>query len=161
MDGTHIPVFRIFRSMAMVLALAASIVVSAQTPQPSPAAPADVRAVGVSMLHLNVVNLDQSLAFYHDVLGMELIAPATPARPNTGLVNEPGALIRTVQLCTPNKAFQMELVEWSGIALKPVQPRIQDPARSCSASTCATWTRSSRARRSSVCACCRGTVSRI
>jgi catechol 2,3-dioxygenase-like lactoylglutathione lyase family enzyme len=92
-------------------------------PAPTPAGPG---AIGVSILHLNVANLDQSLAFYRDVLGFEVTtAPAAP-RPNPGLVSEPGALIRTTVIKQPGGPFSMELVEWTGTALKPQQPRIYD-----------------------------------
>jgi catechol 2,3-dioxygenase-like lactoylglutathione lyase family enzyme len=84
------------------------------------------RAVDVSILHLNVLNLDQSLLLYRDLLGMEVIKQSGNPAP-TGLVNEPGALMRTVVLEVPGGSFQMELVEFSGIALQPQQPRIQDP----------------------------------
>lgn len=85
------------------------------------------RSVAVGMLHLNVTSLDQSLALFRDVLGMELIAPLAPARAGTGLVTEPGAMLRTVQLRQPGGPFQLELVEWTGTPLRPNTPRIQDP----------------------------------
>jgi catechol 2,3-dioxygenase-like lactoylglutathione lyase family enzyme len=79
------------------------------------------------MLHLNVTNVDQSLAFYKDVLGMELIAPVAAPRAGTGLVSDPGAMLKTAQLRVPGGTFEMEVVEWTGTALRPQQPRIQDP----------------------------------
>lgn len=96
---------------------------TASGPAPRPAGPG---AVGVSILHLNVANLDKSLAFYRDLLGMDVTNPPVAPRANPGLVNEPGALIRTVILKQPGGPFSLELVEWTGVALKPVQPRIQD-----------------------------------
>lgn len=89
--------------------------------------PAGPRAVGVNILHLNVTNLDTSLALYRDVLGMEVTTPPREPRANPGLVNEPGAVMRTVILKVPGGPFSMELVEFSGTPLRPVQPRIQDP----------------------------------
>jgi catechol 2,3-dioxygenase-like lactoylglutathione lyase family enzyme len=92
-------------------------------PAPKPTGPG---AIGVGILHVNVANLDQSLAFYRDVLGFELANPPAAPRPNTGLVSEPGALLRTAIVKQPNGPFSMELVEWSGVPLKPQQPRIYD-----------------------------------
>ncbi len=97
---------------------------AAQTgPAPKPAGPG---AVAVGILHLNVSNLDQSLAFYRDVLGFEVTNPPVAPRANPGLVNEPGALIRTTIIKQPNGPFSMELVEWTGVPLKPQQLRIYD-----------------------------------
>jgi len=113
---------RMTRSKAF-LATAAFVAMTAL----AASAQAAPKSVGVSMLHLNVTSLQQSLAFYRDVLGMEPIAPVAAPRANTGLVNEPGAMLQTAQLRVPGGTFQMELVEWTGTPLKPVQPRIQDP----------------------------------
>lgn len=85
------------------------------------------RAVGVSILHLNISNLDQSLALYRDVLGMQLKSPLNPARAAPNLLSEPGAMLRTAILNVPGGTFEFELVEWSGIPVKPQQARIQDP----------------------------------
>jgi catechol 2,3-dioxygenase-like lactoylglutathione lyase family enzyme len=103
-----------------VFSAAAALVAALATPAPA-------KSVSVSMLHLNVTNLQQSLALYRDVLGMELIAPVAAPRAGTGLLSEPGAMLQTAQLRVPGGSFQMELVEWTGTPLKPVQPRIQDP----------------------------------
>ena len=126
--NSHInrPLVRMLQSACMVMAALAAQSTAAYA-QAAPPAAAGPHSVGVSMLHVNVTNLDSSLALYRDVLGMELIAPMTPARPNPGLVSEAGAMMRTVQLRQPGGPFQIELVEWSGVALRPVQPRIQDP----------------------------------
>ena len=110
------------RSLVVVAALVVlSTFAYAQAPAPGP------RAVGVSILHLNVTNLDKSMALYRDVLGMEVTTPPREPRANPGLVSEAGAVMRTVILKQPGGPFSMELVEFSGVALRPVQPRIQDP----------------------------------
>lgn len=85
------------------------------------------RSVGAGMLHLNVASLDQSLAFYRDVLGLEMRNPPTAPRAAAALVAEPGALLKTVVLRQPGGPFQMELVEWVGTPLRPQQQRIHDP----------------------------------
>ncbi|MGB7220791.1 MAG: VOC family protein [Vicinamibacterales bacterium] len=111
----------------IVLATLAIISAAPQSRAQAPPPAAASRAVGVSMLHLNVTNLDRSLTLYKDVLGMELIEPVAPPRAGGGLVSEPGAMLQTAQLRVPGGAFEMELVEWSGIPLRAVEPRIQDP----------------------------------
>jgi catechol 2,3-dioxygenase-like lactoylglutathione lyase family enzyme len=85
------------------------------------------RSVGAGMLHLNVASIDQSLAFYRDVLGLEMRNPPAAPRAATALVSEPGALLKTVVLRQSGGPFQMELVEWVGTPLRPQQQRIQDP----------------------------------
>jgi catechol 2,3-dioxygenase-like lactoylglutathione lyase family enzyme len=85
------------------------------------------RSVGAGMLHLNVASIDQSLAFYRDVLGLEMRNPPAAPRAAAALVSEPGALLKTVVLRQPGGPFQMELVEWVGTPLRPQQQRIQDP----------------------------------
>ena len=80
----------------------------------------------VSILHVNVENMDRTLAFYRDVLGMEVLRDSGGPSP-TPIVPEEGAMMHTVVLETPGGGFSMEFVEVSGIELRPQQPRIQDP----------------------------------
>jgi len=94
--------------------------------QTAPAA-AGPRAIGATFLHLNVANLDRSLAFYRDVVGLEVATPPAEPRAGGALVDEPGARLRTTVLRTAGGSFRLELVEWSGTPLKPQQARIQDP----------------------------------
>lgn len=105
----------------------------AQAPQgaaPAPASPTVTtgpRTISAGMLHVNVASISQSLAFYRDVLGMEMLqAPKMPSANGT-LTIVPGAMIQTTQVRVPGGAFQMEMVEWSGAPLKPQQLHIQDP----------------------------------
>jgi catechol 2,3-dioxygenase-like lactoylglutathione lyase family enzyme len=81
---------------------------------------------GTAMLHLNVSDLDQSLAFYRDVLGMEVFHSTQPSD-GKALSGVEGSKLRTAQLKVPQGDFQMELVEWSGTPLKPQHLHIQDP----------------------------------
>jgi catechol 2,3-dioxygenase-like lactoylglutathione lyase family enzyme len=98
---------------------------SAQAAAPSPVTTI-ARSVGAGMLHLNVGSVEQSLAFYRDVLGLEMRNPPTAPRAAGALVSEPGALLKTVVLRVPEGAFQLELVEWTGTPLRPQQMRVQD-----------------------------------
>ncbi len=86
--------------------------------------------VGVgTFLHI-VSDLDQSLAFYHDKLGLELRGPAgehkftdNPAVAN--LYGVPGKQFRAAVLKIPGSAMGIELVQW-GEARKPNPKRISD-----------------------------------
>src|SRR5262245_9026200 len=107
-------------AISFTAAIFAAAVVAASAQSGSSATPAGPRAVGVSMLHLNVTSLQQSLALYRDVLGMELIAPVAAPRAGNGLLSDLGAMLQTAQLRVPGGMFQMEIVEWTGTPLKPV-----------------------------------------
>jgi catechol 2,3-dioxygenase-like lactoylglutathione lyase family enzyme len=87
--------------------------------------------VGVGpFLHI-VSDLDQSLAFYHDELGLELTGPPVehkftdnPAVAN--LYGVPGKQFRAAVLKIPGSAMGIELVQW-GDARKPEHKSIADP----------------------------------
>ena len=119
------------RRMAMVFVVAIAAASTALAQAPAAAAPAGPApsVVGVNVLHLNVTNLQKSLAFYRDVLGMEPTAPIAPPRAGGALVTEPGAMLQTVILKVPGGSFSMEIIEWTGTPLRAQQPRIQDPGQ--------------------------------
>ena len=87
--------------------------------------------VGVGpFLHI-VSDLDQSLAFYHDTLGLELSGPAgehkftdNPAVAN--LYDVPGKQFRAAILKIPGSAMGIELVQW-GEARTPTHHGVADP----------------------------------
>jgi catechol 2,3-dioxygenase-like lactoylglutathione lyase family enzyme len=91
----------------------------------------DGSVVGVGpFLHI-VSDLDQSLAFYHDTLGLELSGPAgehkftdNPAVAN--LYGVPGKQFRAAVLKIPGSAMGIELVQW-GEARKPEHRRAAGP----------------------------------
>jgi catechol 2,3-dioxygenase-like lactoylglutathione lyase family enzyme len=97
------------------------------------AAAAGVQAqevTGVGNFSHIVANLDRSLAFYHDVLGLELVAPARPFDPNPTIMKLGdiiGAQSRMVQLRVPGSAVGVEIIEYKDIERKPAHPRFQDP----------------------------------
>jgi len=104
-----------------VLALLGAAMLSAQTDSP---------VVGIGpFLHI-VSDLDRSLAFYHDELGLELTGPPgehkftdNPAVAN--LYGVPGKQFRAAVLKIPGSAMGIELVQW-GEARTPTM-RMVDP----------------------------------
>jgi catechol 2,3-dioxygenase-like lactoylglutathione lyase family enzyme len=99
----------------------------------------DVVGVG-NFIHV-VANLDKSLEFYHDVLGMDLQrapgaqAPSGP-RPFLSapevprLYNAVGAQYRVLSAVVPESPMRAELVEFKEVDRKAVRPRVQDPGAS-------------------------------
>jgi catechol 2,3-dioxygenase-like lactoylglutathione lyase family enzyme len=111
-----------FAARLMVVLLGSVILVCGQTESP---------VIGVGpFLHI-VSDLDQSLAFYHGALGLELTGPPgehkftdNPAVAN--LYGVPGRQFRAAVLKIPGSAMGIELVQW-GEARKPDHKSIPDP----------------------------------
>lgn len=85
--------------------------------------------IGVGNFSHIVQDLDKSLAFYRDALGLE---PANnmgwgnmPAIMQLG--DTPGAQSRMAALRVPGSQLGVELIEYKDIDRKPQQPRFQDP----------------------------------
>lgn len=97
---------------------------SAQTP----AEPGVVVGVG-GFSHI-VENVDRSIAFYRDVLGLEL---PNPPRPFAGVPwimamgNTPGAQSRPARLRIPGSTLEVELIDYKDIDRHAAHPRFQDP----------------------------------
>ena len=92
-------------------------------------APAEMVVAGirnVSILHFNVADMDRSLAWFQGVLGMATVSDNGGPSP-TQIVAEEGAMMHTVVLEAPGGGFSMELVEVSGVELRPQESSIQDP----------------------------------
>jgi catechol 2,3-dioxygenase-like lactoylglutathione lyase family enzyme len=112
------------RVLRIQLGILLTAIASAQTQAP----PGEVIGVG-NFSHITA-NLDKSLEFYRDVLGLD---PAAPARPFDGnpaiakLGDTPGAQSRFVQLRVPGSAMGVEIIEYKDIDRKPAHPRFQDP----------------------------------
>jgi len=92
------------------------------------AVPPDAPVVGM-LNYIHATNhLETTLAFYHDVFGLDapeprpLLSPGVPA-----LTNSPGVKLRLATLHFPNTAFGFELTEFSGVDRKPGQARHTDP----------------------------------
>lgn len=80
-----------------------------------------------------VSDLDQSLHFYRDVLGLRLINGPTPAMTDARwnrVMNTPGAAYRTARLAIPNELFGIELVEFRNDQSKPTTHSHDDPGTS-------------------------------
>ena len=80
-----------------------------------------------------VANLDKSLEFYRDVLGLDVVTPPRPFDGNPAIMklgDTPGAQSRMTQLKAPGApagAVGVEIIEYKDIDRKPAHPRFQDP----------------------------------
>jgi catechol 2,3-dioxygenase-like lactoylglutathione lyase family enzyme len=86
--------------------------------------------VGVGNFSHIVSNLDRSLAFYRDALGMETDGAVRPFQGDPAILkmgNTPGAQSRYVPLKAQGAALGVELIEYKDIDRKPAQPRFYDP----------------------------------
>ena len=93
------------------------------------AAPAGEVTGSGNFTHI-VANLDKSVEFYRDVLGMELPAGAQPfgVKPEImQLGNTLGAQNRIAVMRVPGSTLGVELIEYKDIDRKPARPRFQDP----------------------------------
>jgi catechol 2,3-dioxygenase-like lactoylglutathione lyase family enzyme len=110
--------------MRFLLAILLAGVASAQTGT----APSDGPVVGM-LNYIHATNdLDRTLAFYHDVFGLDAPAPRPLNSPGVpALTNSPGVKLRLTTLHFPNTVFGFELTEFSGVDRKPGQARHTDP----------------------------------
>jgi catechol 2,3-dioxygenase-like lactoylglutathione lyase family enzyme len=111
--------------LAVALASGAASL-GAQEPR-APAPPGDVIGVG-NFAHI-VANVDESLKFYHDVLGLEVgvtqgFAP-NPAIEKLG--HTEGGQSRIAVVKVPGIALGIELIEYMGLERAPQRPRFFDP----------------------------------
>ncbi len=94
--------------------------------------PSDAPVVGPVVGMLNYIhatnNLEQTLAFYHEVFGLDGPAPRPLTSPGIpALTNSPGVKLRLSTIHFPNTVFGFELTEFSNIDRKPGQARHTDP----------------------------------
>jgi catechol 2,3-dioxygenase-like lactoylglutathione lyase family enzyme len=84
-------------------------------------------AVG-SRNYIHVVSsLDKTLAFYHNVFGLDGQTQQPPNRDFPALTNSPGARLRLAVLDLPNTSFGFELIEFSGVKRTPGRLGVSDP----------------------------------
>jgi catechol 2,3-dioxygenase-like lactoylglutathione lyase family enzyme len=117
---------RLRRFAAIAVALLVATPLSAQAPQP-PAPAGDIVGVG-NFAHI-VGDLDRSLGFYRDVLGLE-VGNTIPFGPNDAVAkfgHTEGGQSRVAVLRVPGLAMGIELIEYKNIDRKPQAPRFFDP----------------------------------
>ena len=86
---------------------------------------AHAQVVGVGNFIHNVADLDKSIAFYRDVLGLQLQRPASTfsGPPEVlNLYNAVGGEFRVGTLVIPGTPMRIELAEFRGVDRKPVRP---------------------------------------
>jgi len=116
-------VFTLALSICFAAALAPA---GAQQAQPAPAG--DVVGVG-NFAHI-VADLDNSLAFYRDVLGLEVSVQPTPWAPTEAIMKmgaTEGGQSRIAVLKVPGLAMGIELIEYKDIKREPQHPHFKDP----------------------------------
>jgi catechol 2,3-dioxygenase-like lactoylglutathione lyase family enzyme len=120
-----------FATFALTIFAAGALAPAAaqQAPQPAPAG--DVVGVG-NFAHI-VSNLENSLAFYHDVLGLEVQVPPTQyakSEMNDAIMKmgaTEGGQSRIAVVKVPGIALGIELIEYKDIARTPQNPHFKDP----------------------------------
>lgn len=116
---------------ALLGVVAGSTSAQAAEPAPPPATPGVVIG-GHNFIH-SVADLDRTLAFYREVFKLEADKP--PGKPAAiaaiqALTDSSGAAFRATALKIPGAGFELELTEFSGVALHPAHPKVQDPGAS-------------------------------
>jgi catechol 2,3-dioxygenase-like lactoylglutathione lyase family enzyme len=79
-----------------------------------------------------VGNLDRSIEFYHDALGLEMTGAPGPRAFSanavvSSLYNAPGAQSRVASFKIPDSAMAVEIVEFQGLNATPSRSRFFDP----------------------------------
>ena len=116
--------YRLLVTPSIVAALLSLSSASAQ----APAEPGIVVGVG-GFSHI-VENVERSVAFYRDVLGLELPNPPRPFASVPWIIamgNTPGAQSRPAILRIPGSKLGVELIDYKDIDRHAVHPRFQDP----------------------------------
>jgi predicted enzyme related to lactoylglutathione lyase len=106
--------------------LSATLAFGQAAPAPNPQS----YITGVGNFSHIVADLDKSLAFYRDVIGLQPGAPPRPFDGNVAIMklgNTPNAQSRFVALRVPGSAIGVELIEYKDIERTPARPRFQDP----------------------------------
>jgi catechol 2,3-dioxygenase-like lactoylglutathione lyase family enzyme len=113
----------------VILGLSGATGLFAQTPVP--ASP----VVGVGTFIHVVANLDKTMQFYGDRLGLERTGAPGPRAFSAnavveGLYDAKGSQSRVAAFKIPGSPLGLEFVEFRGVAQTPVRPRIQDAGAS-------------------------------
>jgi catechol 2,3-dioxygenase-like lactoylglutathione lyase family enzyme len=121
------------KTVAMFSMLAAGVMFAQTGTQESPSAATGVRAI----IH-SVADLDKTVSFYRDGLGLEMAGPggkpaSTLAAPRaldeslSKFTATHGAKFRNATFKIPGAKFDLELTEFTDTPRKNVQPHMQDP----------------------------------
>lgn len=111
--------------VVLISSLTLFAVLLAQTGS-APAA-SDAPVVGI-LNYIHAVNdLETTLAFYHDVFGLDGKPQAFPNPGVPALTNSPGVSLRLAVLRLPNAGFGFELTQFSGVDRHPGRPKHTDP----------------------------------
>jgi catechol 2,3-dioxygenase-like lactoylglutathione lyase family enzyme len=113
--------------IALSLAVGAPLALHAQSQSTQPAPAGDVVGVG-NFAHI-VADLDRSIGFYRDVLGLA-VTNTIPFAPNEAVAkfgHTEGGQSRVAVLKVPGLAMGVELIEYKGVERKPQSPRFYDP----------------------------------
>ncbi len=98
-------------------------------PPPKSSAPADSNILG-GRIGVTIRDTDQTMKFYHDVLGFET-KPAAPAfatdKTIATLIDAPGAQWRISSGKVPGSAVGFEFLEFKDVKRKPFDLRVPDP----------------------------------
>ncbi len=108
----------------LILGLASAGIAVAQQAAPA----GEITGMG-NFSHI-VANLDESVQFYHDVLGLDIDRPPAAFAPNPAIMklgNTIGAQSRIAVMKIPGAGFGVELIEYKDIDRVPAHPRFQDP----------------------------------
>jgi len=85
---------------------------------------------GVGNFGHTVANLEKSVQFYHDVLGLELARPPAAFAINLAIsrmTDTVGGQSRIAVLKVPGSTWGIELIDYKDLDRQPAHPRFQDP----------------------------------
>src|SRR5665213_1878399 len=112
------------RLSCLILALASAGIAVAQQTAPTG------EVIGMGNFSHIVTSLEKSVAFYHDVLGLDIGTAPAAFSPNPAIMklgNTIGAQSRIAVMKIPGAGFGLELIEYKDIDREAAHPRFQDP----------------------------------
>jgi catechol 2,3-dioxygenase-like lactoylglutathione lyase family enzyme len=118
------------RGSAAALGLVLIGVLASPLTVPPAAQSAGAAVVAIGNFSHIVANLDRSISFYRDGLGLEPAALLRPFEPNVPIMragNVMGAQTRYTVLKVPGSTLNVELIEYKDIDRTPIGARFQDP----------------------------------
>jgi catechol 2,3-dioxygenase-like lactoylglutathione lyase family enzyme len=110
---------------ALVLAAGCGMLIAGTGDVPGP-------ATGVRAIIHSVADLDKTVAFYRDGLGMQPVGPGAKApqaldESLSKFTDTHGAKFRNASFHIPGAPFDLELTEFTGTPVKKAVPHMQDP----------------------------------